>query len=189
MRRWLENCYGVYRGTGGVVQRQGSYGKQELPTVQPRCLLGNRFEIDPNLIVPDDGLSIDAGAVKPWGNDVSTKTGWSAGFRGQIIKNLKINPKTPWNELPAAKRQKLLYGTGEKKYRVSTLVENALKVGDGALIAVIDEGADTVFSEKAACGYCGISFPELTPQAFSFNAAAPERGLDEFKTLFSDAPR
>jgi excinuclease ABC subunit A len=54
--------------------------------------------------------------------------------------------------------------------RVSGSVETALRVGGGMLIALGEDGRERVFSEKMACPDCGISFPELTPQSFSFNS-------------------
>ena len=54
--------------------------------------------------------------------------------------------------------------------RLTESVETALSLGDGMLIATTDSGPDRVFSEHLACGYCGLSFPVLTPQAFSFNS-------------------
>ena len=54
--------------------------------------------------------------------------------------------------------------------RLTDSVETALKVGQGMLIAGTPEGGDKVFSESMACGDCGLSFPELTPQSFSFNS-------------------
>ena len=54
--------------------------------------------------------------------------------------------------------------------RLTESVESALKVGDGLLIVSKDGGPDVIYSEKMACGDCGISFPELTPQSFSFNS-------------------
>ena len=80
--------------------------------------LGNRFEIDPELVVPDDSLAIDEGAVKPWGEDVSTKDGWGSGFRRQILAQLKISTTKPWAKLTAKQRQQILYGTGERRYHV-----------------------------------------------------------------------
>src|SRR5215468_6019079 len=80
--------------------------------------LGSRVEIDPDLVVPDDSLSIDAGAIRPWGSDVSEKTGWAHGFRGQFLKQLGIDPKRPWRELPKRQREQLLHGTGDRVFRV-----------------------------------------------------------------------
>ncbi len=81
--------------------------------------LGTRMTIDPALVVPDDSLSIDEGALAPWGPDVSKKTQWSHGFRGQLIKAIKVSTKTPWKKLPKKARDAVLYGTGDKRYRVT----------------------------------------------------------------------
>ncbi len=80
--------------------------------------LGKRFEIDPNLVVPDDSLSIDDGAIKPWGENVSEKEGWGSGFRNQILAHLKISTNKRWRQLTEKQRKEILYGTGERRYRV-----------------------------------------------------------------------
>jgi excinuclease ABC subunit A len=64
--------------------------------------------------------------------------------------------------------------------RATGSVETALKKGGGALRALVEPRAaapgaaakpdERVVSEKLACHACGIGFPELTPQSFSFNS-------------------
>jgi len=81
--------------------------------------LGTQMTIDPALVVPDDSLSIDQGALAPWGADVSQKTNWAHGFRGQLVKAMKIDCNKPWNKLSKKARQTMLYGTGDKRYRVT----------------------------------------------------------------------
>ncbi len=78
--------------------------------------LGTRVEIDPALVVPDDSLSLDAGAVKPWGKEVSQHTSW--GFRGEILSQLGIPCDKPWRRLSDRQRQQVLHGTGERRFRV-----------------------------------------------------------------------
>jgi excinuclease ABC subunit A len=59
--------------------------------------------------------------------------------------------------------------------RLADSVETALKHGNGSLVVtVIGKGAkepdeEMLFSERFACSYCGISYPELEPRLFSFN--------------------
>jgi excinuclease ABC subunit A len=54
--------------------------------------------------------------------------------------------------------------------RLVDSVETTLRAGDGLLIADLGEGGELVLSEHHACPDCGISFPELSPQLFSFNS-------------------
>jgi excinuclease ABC subunit A len=79
--------------------------------------LGSRMQIDPALVVPDETLTLDDGAVKPWGAELSDKGGWS-GFRTQILKELGIPFDVAWKRLPAKQRDQILHGTGERKFRV-----------------------------------------------------------------------
>lgn len=86
----------------------------------PECSgLGTRVGMDPELIVPDKSLTIDQGAVAPWGSDVSKKdSGWGNGMRLQILKKLKIPLNQPWNKLSKTHRDAILFGTGDKRYQV-----------------------------------------------------------------------
>ena len=55
--------------------------------------------------------------------------------------------------------------------RLADSVETALKHGEGSLVVAIldDKKEELLFSEKFACSYCNISYPELEPRLFSFN--------------------
>ncbi|MDR1920858.1 MAG: excinuclease ABC subunit UvrA [Candidatus Adiutrix sp.] len=54
--------------------------------------------------------------------------------------------------------------------RLTDSVELALRTSEGSLIVDLpDQKEELFFSERFACDYCGLSFPELTPQLFSFN--------------------
>ena len=61
--------------------------------------------------------------------------------------------------------------------RLAESVEVALSLaGDIVLISSLD-GGDRLFSRKLACVVCGVSVPEMSPRAFSFNSphgACPE---------------
>ena len=54
--------------------------------------------------------------------------------------------------------------------RLTDSVETALRLADGLLLIDIPDGELMTFSEQNACPVCGISFPELSPQMFSFNS-------------------
>ncbi len=54
--------------------------------------------------------------------------------------------------------------------RLFDSVETALRYGAGVVVAAPEGQPDRVMSQHRACHYCGISFPEPTPQLFSFNS-------------------
>src|SRR5215216_5113770 len=54
--------------------------------------------------------------------------------------------------------------------RLSESLEIALTLADEIVVINTFEGGDQLFSRKLACVSCGISIPEMTPRAFSFNS-------------------
>ena len=60
----------------------------------------------------------------------------------------------------------------EIRNRLTDSVETALRhCTEGTIIIHrLDTDEDIVFSEKLACSSCNISYPELSPQSFSFNS-------------------
>ncbi|MEN3339371.1 MAG: excinuclease subunit, partial [Acidobacteriota bacterium] len=61
--------------------------------------------------------------------------------------------------------------------RLAESVEIALNLADDIVVINTLDGGDRLFSRKLACTYCGVSMPEMTPRAFSFNSphgACPE---------------
>jgi excinuclease ABC subunit A len=53
--------------------------------------------------------------------------------------------------------------------RITDSVEMGLREGKG-VISVQTDTEERAFSERVACPHCELSFPELTPQSFSFNS-------------------
>ena len=60
--------------------------------------------------------------------------------------------------------------TGLDTLRLADSVETALKLGDGVVKVVLEDGTEYLYSEHLACVYCGLSFPALEPRTFSFNS-------------------
>jgi excinuclease ABC subunit A len=54
--------------------------------------------------------------------------------------------------------------------RLSESLEVALNLADEVVVINTYEGGDQLFSRRLACVSCGISMPEMTPRAFSFNS-------------------
>ncbi|MDD5586441.1 MAG: excinuclease ABC subunit UvrA [Alphaproteobacteria bacterium] len=73
--------------------------------------LGDKLYFDPELVIPDESLSIAAGAIAPWKTVTSM-------FYTQTLETLarhfKASLKKPWRELDEKFRHAVLYGTGEK---------------------------------------------------------------------------
>jgi excinuclease ABC subunit A len=62
----------------------------------------------------------------------------------------------------------VLKGAIEK--RLGDSIDIALNLADDVVIINTYGGGDRLFSRRLACTNCGISMPEMTPRAFSFNS-------------------
>ena len=91
----------------------------------PQCNgLGIKIEVDEALVVPNPTLAINQGAIDAWENPVTTRTHrWKSSWSGyyydilkQVCRQNHISMTTPWNKLPKAQRDLLLYGTGGATY-------------------------------------------------------------------------
>ena len=77
--------------------------------------LGTRYEVDPELIVADEDLSINEGAIGPW-----------AGYRGEYFNRVLdavgtehgFTADTPWKRLKKAQQKVVLYGGGKAQVTV-----------------------------------------------------------------------
>ncbi len=85
----------------------------------PTCTgLGTRFEVDPELVVPDPALSLSEGALAPWSG---ARFKYFERLIGGIADMGGFSVDTPWNKLRAKDRKLILYGVEKKsvpvKYR------------------------------------------------------------------------
>ena len=75
----------------------------------PECTgLGTRREVDPTLIVPDEDLSLEDGALAPWSR--GQVSDYFRRLLEAMCEELDISMETPWRYLPKAARQALLNG-------------------------------------------------------------------------------
>jgi excinuclease ABC subunit A len=72
--------------------------------------LGVESVFDPLLVVPDERLSLEGGAVAPWANAQTPYYGQT--LQG-IARHFRASMKKPWAELPAIVRDTILHGSGE----------------------------------------------------------------------------
>ena len=82
----------------------------------PHCDgLGTRFEVDPELVVPNPDVSVDDGAIAPW-----------AGARGEyfhrvlsaVAESFGFSTATPWKKLKKAEQKVMLSGSGTRQVHV-----------------------------------------------------------------------
>ena len=75
--------------------------------------LGQELRFEPDLVVPQPELSLEAGAIYPW-----AKTGATSPYYEQTLESLtkhyKVSLKTPWERLPKHVQLAILYGSGDE---------------------------------------------------------------------------
>ncbi len=79
----------------------------------PKCDgLGTELRFEQDLVVPDGGLSLKGGAVAPWARTGNTSP-YYAQTLDALCKHYGVSNATPWNDLPDAVREAILYGSGK----------------------------------------------------------------------------
>jgi len=74
--------------------------------------LGTRYEVDPELVVPDPDRSIDDGAVAPW---AGARTEYFGRLLQGVAETFGIPTSVPWRKLKKQDQKVILYGSGEKQ--------------------------------------------------------------------------
>lgn len=74
--------------------------------------LGASLYMDPELVVPNENLSLSGGAIAPW--SVSSHSMFYRQTLDSLCEYLEISNKTPWKDLPAYAQETILYGSGNK---------------------------------------------------------------------------
>jgi excinuclease ABC subunit A len=73
--------------------------------------LGTKMYFDPDLVVPDERLSLREGAIKPWANSSSQYYDQTL---DSLARHYKASTNTPWRDLPQRVRDAILWGSGEQ---------------------------------------------------------------------------
>jgi excinuclease ABC subunit A len=80
----------------------------------PHCTgIGTELEVDPELLVPDEDLSLSEGAIAPWAQG-SGSAEYFQRVMTALGDDLKFSMDTPWKALPARAREALLHGQNYK---------------------------------------------------------------------------
>ncbi|MEK4241053.1 MULTISPECIES: excinuclease ABC subunit UvrA [Janibacter] len=86
----------------------------------PKCAgLGTELEVDPELVVPDDDLTLAEGAIAPWAQGTQSAQYFQRTMAA-LGDDLGFDMDTPWRALPSRARTALLEGRNHKvhvKYR------------------------------------------------------------------------
>ncbi|MBR1398896.1 MAG: excinuclease ABC subunit UvrA [Alphaproteobacteria bacterium] len=79
----------------------------------PHCGgLGASLYMDPELVVPNENLSLQQGAIAPW--SISSHSMFYRQTLDSLCQYLDISNKTPWKDLPEYAQETILYGSGNK---------------------------------------------------------------------------
>jgi excinuclease ABC subunit A len=80
----------------------------------PKCTgLGTELEVDPELLVPDEDLSLSEGAIAPWAQG-SGSAEYFQRVMTALSEDLKFSMDAPWHALPARAKEALLHGQNYK---------------------------------------------------------------------------
>jgi excinuclease ABC subunit A len=83
----------------------------------PACSgLGTKYEVDPELVVPNADLSIAEGAVAPW---AGARSEWFQRVLVAVANTQGFSTDVPWRKLRKADQKVVLYGTGPKAVTIT----------------------------------------------------------------------
>ena len=83
----------------------------------PSCVgLGTKFEVDPELVVPDESLSLAEGALAPW---AGARSEYFTGLQAGVAELGGFSFDAPWKSLKAKDKKLVLYGSATKPVRVT----------------------------------------------------------------------
>jgi excinuclease ABC subunit A len=106
----------------------------------PECSgLGTRLEVDPELVIPDDDLSLSQGAVAPWSSGTQS-VDYFEKLLSSLADALGFSMDTPWRALPERAREAVLHGLDgqlEVRYRTRHGRQRAYRAGFEGVVPFI----------------------------------------------------
>ncbi len=158
--------------------------------------LGHEIYFDPHLVVPDEQRSLGENAIMPWANAQSPY--YSQTLAG-LARHFKVKTTTPWEMLPEAVRNAILYGTGKedvelaykdgsRAYTVKKPFEGVIRnlerrIRESESVWVREELSR--YQSERPCGACHGA--RLKPEALAVKVAG--RNLAEVAELSIDQAR
>jgi excinuclease ABC subunit A len=168
--------------------------------------LGEKLYFDPQLVVPNEALSIKQGAVVPW-----AKSNPPSPYYMQVLSSVAraygFSLDTPWSELPDEIVDTILYGTkgkvitltfidGRKSYDVNKPFEGVIHNLDRRMLSTESAWMREELSKyqsSAPCEVCGGA--RLKPEALAVKIAGEDismstrRAVGPALKFFRDMPR
>ena len=96
--------------------------------------LGNKLEIDPELVVPDPTISIDAGAIAPWSSPTAM---YYKAMLHSVAKHFGIRTDIPFNKLKTEQKEIILFGSKEHNIKFNFSSQNMSHAYTGKYEGVI----------------------------------------------------
>jgi len=118
----------------------------------PECHgLGSRLEVDPDLVVPDEELSLNEGAIAPWAA-TATSSEYYHRVLSALSQELNFSMDTPWQALPVRAKEAILHGRNHKvqvKYRNRWGRERQYHTGFEGVISMLNRRHSETDSDYA----------------------------------------
>jgi len=152
--------------------------------------LGSRQHMDEALVVPDESLSLQAGAIAPWKN--ATAKYYQQTLRS-VARHYGVRTTVAWRDLPPEVRKALLYGSGKepvtvvyddglRNYKVTKPFEGVIRNLERRLRETDSAWVREELSKYLAsrpCGTCGGK--RLRPEALAVRVGG--RDISEVAAL------
>jgi excinuclease ABC subunit A len=136
----------------------------------PSCHgLGTRFEFDPEMVVPDESLSLENGAVEAWRKNGKRMNIWYSRILRQFCREQGVGYSTPYRDLPKKTRDALLFGTGD----FEGVLPNLERRIENTESTFVKERLQQYMSEQP-CETCGGK--RLRPEALAVRIGSVARG-------------
>ncbi len=144
--------------------------------------LGEKLYFDPEMVVPNEALSIKNGAVVPWAKS-NPPSPYYMQVLGSVARALGFSLTTPWNELPESAREAVLYGTkgeaiplrfedGRKSYEVVKPFEGVIHNLERRMLATDSAWMREELSKYQSSAPCEVcNGARLKPEALAVRIA------------------
>lgn len=145
-----------------------------LPSIEPRSFsfnsphgacpacqgLGTKQDINQELVVPNDRLTIAEGAIRPWSRTTNAE-GWYIAVVKKVGQTQGFSINEEWRNISEKHKTIILFGTGEKEYMINGYASKFEGIIPNLLRRYKDTDSDYIRSEiekymiSRPCDECG----------------------------------